>query len=54
MRIGVVTFPGSLDDVDAQRAVRVGGHDAVLDEVHAIAERLLSNPVIEDFSVAVS
>ena len=29
MRIGVVTFPGSLDDVDAQRAVRVAGHDAV-------------------------
>ena len=29
MRVGVVTFPGSLDDVDAQRAVRVGGHEAV-------------------------
>ena len=29
MRIGVVTFPGSLDDVDAQRAVRVAGHEAV-------------------------
>ena len=29
MRIGVVTFPGSLDDVDAQRAVRIAGHDAV-------------------------
>ena len=29
MRIGVVTFPGSLDDVDAQRAVRIGGHEAV-------------------------
>jgi phosphoribosylformylglycinamidine synthase len=29
MRIGVVTFPGSLDDVDAQRAVRAGGHEAV-------------------------
>ena len=29
MRVGVVTFPGSLDDVDAQRAVRLGGHDAV-------------------------
>ena len=29
MRIGVVTFPGSLDDVDAQRAVRLGGHEAV-------------------------
>ena len=27
MRIGVVTFPGSLDDVDAQRAARVAGHD---------------------------
>lgn len=29
MRIGVVTFPGSLDDVDARRAVRVAGHEAV-------------------------
>ena len=29
MRIGVVTFPGSLDDVDAQRAVRLAGHEAV-------------------------
>jgi phosphoribosylformylglycinamidine synthase len=29
MRVGVVTFPGSLDDVDAQRAVRVAGHEAV-------------------------
>jgi phosphoribosylformylglycinamidine synthase len=29
VRVGVVTFPGSLDDVDAQRAVRLGGHDAV-------------------------
>ncbi len=29
MRIGVVTFPGSLDDVDARRAVTVGGHEAV-------------------------
>ncbi|TIC83539.1 phosphoribosylformylglycinamidine synthase subunit PurQ [Nocardioides sp. GY 10113] len=29
MRIGVVTFPGSLDDTDAQRAVRIGGNEAV-------------------------
>jgi phosphoribosylformylglycinamidine synthase I len=29
MRIGVVTFPGSLDDRDAQRAVRVAGAEAV-------------------------
>ncbi len=29
MRIGVVTFPGSLDDVDAQRAVRLAGGVAV-------------------------
>lgn len=29
MRIGVVTFPGSLDDADARRAVALGGHDAV-------------------------
>jgi phosphoribosylformylglycinamidine synthase subunit PurQ / glutaminase len=29
VRIGVVTFPGSLDDVDARRAVRLAGADAV-------------------------
>ena len=29
MRIGVVTFPGSLDDVDAARAVGFGGAEAV-------------------------
>ena len=29
MRIGVVTFPGSLDDVDAGRAVRLAGGEAV-------------------------
>lgn len=29
MRVGVVTFPGSLDDGDARRAVSVGGHEAV-------------------------
>jgi phosphoribosylformylglycinamidine synthase subunit PurQ / glutaminase len=29
VRIGVVTFPGTLDDVDAQRAVRLGGNEAV-------------------------
>jgi len=29
LRIGVVTFPGSLDDVDAQRAVRLAGHEPV-------------------------
>jgi len=29
MRIGVVTFPGSLDDRDAQRAVRLAGADPV-------------------------
>ena len=29
MRIGVVTFPGSLDDGDARRAVRFAGADAV-------------------------
>jgi phosphoribosylformylglycinamidine synthase len=29
MRIGVVTFPGSLDDVDARRAVRLAGGDPV-------------------------
>ncbi len=29
MRVGVVTFPGSLDDGDARRAVRLGGHEAV-------------------------
>ncbi|MGZ4592454.1 MAG: phosphoribosylformylglycinamidine synthase subunit PurQ [Actinomycetes bacterium] len=29
MKVGVVTFPGSLDDRDAARAVRVAGGDAV-------------------------
>jgi phosphoribosylformylglycinamidine synthase subunit PurQ / glutaminase len=29
VRIGVVTFPGTLDDVDAQRAVRIAGHEPV-------------------------
>ncbi|MEO7350801.1 MAG: phosphoribosylformylglycinamidine synthase subunit PurQ [Marmoricola sp.] len=29
MRIGVVTFPGSLDDVDARRAVSIAGAQAV-------------------------
>jgi phosphoribosylformylglycinamidine synthase len=29
MKIGVVTFPGSLDDSDAQRAVRLAGGEAV-------------------------
>ena len=29
MRVGVVTFPGSLDDRDAQRAVRIAGAEAV-------------------------
>jgi phosphoribosylformylglycinamidine synthase subunit PurQ / glutaminase len=29
MRVGVVTFPGSLDDVDARRAVRLAGHQPV-------------------------
>ena len=28
-RIGVITFPGTLDDVDAARAVRVVGAEAV-------------------------
>ena len=29
MKIGIVTFPGSLDDVDARRAVRLAGGDPV-------------------------
>ncbi|GAB3593065.1 phosphoribosylformylglycinamidine synthase subunit PurQ [Angustibacter peucedani] len=29
MRVGVVTFPGSLDDVDAARAARTGGAESV-------------------------
>ena len=29
MRIGVITFPGTLDDRDAARAVNVGGAEAV-------------------------
>jgi phosphoribosylformylglycinamidine synthase len=30
VKVGVVTFPGSLDDEDARRAVRLGGHEAVV------------------------
>ena len=29
MRVGVVTFPGTLDDRDAARAVREGGSEAI-------------------------
>ena len=29
MRVGVVTFPGSLDDRDALRAIRLAGGDPV-------------------------
>ncbi|WP_309617258.1 phosphoribosylformylglycinamidine synthase subunit PurQ [Salinibacterium sp.] len=29
MKIGVITFPGSLDDRDAQRAIRIAGAEAV-------------------------
>ncbi|MCU1424434.1 MAG: phosphoribosylformylglycinamidine synthase, partial [Microbacteriaceae bacterium] len=29
MRVGVITFPGSLDDRDAQRAVRLAGAEPV-------------------------
>jgi phosphoribosylformylglycinamidine synthase I len=29
VRVGVVTFPGSLDDADARRAVRIAGGEAV-------------------------
>jgi len=29
VKVGVVTFPGSLDDADARRAVRHAGHEAV-------------------------
>ncbi|MQA08346.1 MAG: phosphoribosylformylglycinamidine synthase subunit PurQ [Pseudonocardiaceae bacterium] len=44
MKIGVITFPGSLDDVDAARAVRYAGAEPValwhadqdLHEVHAV------------------
>ena len=86
MRVGVVTFPGSLDDVDAARALRIAGHEAVAlwhgdhdlqgvtdvrqgkrfeleidgeltDDVFAqvreMAATLLSNPVIEDFTVSI-
>ena len=28
-RVGVITFPGTLDDVDAARAVRLAGAEAV-------------------------
>ncbi|MGB7358857.1 MAG: phosphoribosylformylglycinamidine synthase subunit PurQ, partial [Mycobacterium sp.] len=28
-RVGVITFPGTLDDIDASRAVRLAGAEAV-------------------------
>ena len=28
-RVGVITFPGTLDDIDAARAVRLAGAEAV-------------------------
>jgi phosphoribosylformylglycinamidine synthase len=30
VKVGVVSFPGSLDDRDAARAVRIAGHEAVM------------------------
>ena len=41
MKVGVVTFPGTLDDVDAARAVRLGGSEAVSlwhasDDLHGV------------------
>jgi phosphoribosylformylglycinamidine synthase I len=41
IRIGVVTFPGSLDDGDARRAVRLGGAEPVAlwhadDDLHSV------------------
>ena len=100
MKIGVVTFPGSLDDRDAARAIEIAGGipvplfhasddlkevqavasalprlgfnfaksvrqgklfeievaevtDAILADVNVAAEKLLSNPVIENFVVRV-
>ena len=61
-RIGVATFPGSLDDRDALRAVGFMGGEpvslwhaddeaAATAQVQEMATRFLSNPVIEDFQV---
>ena len=41
MKVGVVTFPGSLDDRDAARAVRIAGHESVAlwhgdDDLHGV------------------
>ena len=52
MRAGVVRFPGSCDEIDAQLAAsRVG--EAVLADIEKMAETLLSNPVIENYTVRV-
>ncbi|MBO0828284.1 MAG: phosphoribosylformylglycinamidine synthase subunit PurQ [Streptosporangiales bacterium] len=45
-RVGVVTFPGSLDDRDAQRAVRLAGGEPVAlwhgdDDLHGVAAVVL-------------
>jgi phosphoribosylformylglycinamidine synthase I len=41
MKVGVVSFPGSLDDRDAARAVRIAGHESVAlwhgdDDLHGV------------------
>ena len=61
VRIGVVTFPGSLDDRDAQRAVRIAG---ALETAHRagvlhrdikpsnLLVTALGAPVLADFGIA--
>ena len=44
-RIGVVTFPGSLDDMDAQRAVRLAGTVGIT--VTGIVHFLLLRPLLD-------
>ena len=41
MKVGIVSFPGSLDDRDAARAVRIAGHESVAlwhgdDDLHGV------------------
>ena len=45
-RVGVVTFPGSLDDRDAATAVRIAGGDDVFPE--RAAESLAKARILED------
>ena len=50
-RIGVITFPGTLDDVDAARAVRYSGAEAVPlwhaeEDLHGVDDHVSVRPLV--------